>query len=118
MGAFKTTLRISDDAGRNGHEFEALVDTGAAYSMLPESTLRRIGIEPSDTMAVQYGDGRIDRRPIGQAQARVDGRSVVTIVIFGPDNAPPLLGAYTLQGLRLMVDSPNERLIPLPLATV
>lgn len=30
--------------------------------------------------------------------------SNVTIVVFGEDNAPPLLGVYTLEGLALAVD--------------
>ena len=117
MGAFKERVHIADRDGQNGRDFEALVDTGAAYSLLPETVLHGIGIEPFDTMAIQYGDGGLDRRPIGRAEAEIDGRSAETIVIFGPDNAQPLLGAYTLQGLRLMVDSPNERLVPLPVAT-
>ena len=48
----------------------------------------------------------------GQAWATIDGESVVTIVVFGQDEAPPLLGAYTLEGLALTVDPEAQRLVP------
>lgn len=34
--------------------------------------------------------------------------------IFGEDDSPPVLGAYTLEGLALAVDPLNQRLVPLP----
>ena len=34
------------------------------------------------------------------------------IVVFGEDDAPPLLGAYTLEGLALAVDPEAQRLVP------
>ena len=49
---------------------------------------------------------------IGQAWATVDGDSVVTLVVFGGDDAPALLGAYTLEGLVLAVDPVEQRLVP------
>ena len=118
MGRFSTTIRIANWQGENAQEFEAVVDTGAAYSMLPESALREIGIEPVDSQVIRYADGRVDTRPIGWARASTDGRSGEIVVIFGPDNAEPLFGAHSLQSLRLMVDSPNERLVPLPEAAI
>ena len=48
----------------------------------------------------------------GQAWATIDGESVVTIVVFGQDEAPPLLVAYTLEGLALTVDPEAQRLVP------
>ena len=48
----------------------------------------------------------------GEARATIDGDSVTTIVVFGEDNAPALLGAYTLDGLALAVDPVEQRLVP------
>ena len=118
MGAFKTRVQIATKQGENAREIEALVDTGAGYSMLPESILREIGVAPTGSQAIEYADGRVDSRPIGWAEATVDGRSGGVLVIFGPDGMTPLFGAHSLQSLRLMVDSPNERLVPLPTASV
>ncbi len=33
-------------------------------------------------------------------------------MVFGEDNAPVLLGAYTLEGLALAVDPVTQRLVP------
>ena len=118
MGAFKTRVQIATRQGENAREIEALVDTGAAYSMLPESILREIGVTPTGSQAIEYADGRVDSRPIGWAEARIDDQSGGILVIFGPDSMTPLFGAHSLQSLRLMVDSPNERLVPLPTASV
>ncbi len=118
MGAFKTRVRIATRQGENAQEIEALVDTGAAYSMMPESILREIGILPTGSQSIEYADGRVDTRPIGWADAAIDGHSGGILVIFGPDGMTPLFGAHSLQSLRLMVDSPNERLVPLPTASV
>ena len=39
----------------------------------------------------------------GRAWATIDGEREVTIVFFGRDDGPALLGAYTLEGLALAV---------------
>ncbi len=44
----------------------------------------------------------------------MDGREEVTLVVFGEPDAPALLGAYTLEGLRLAADPVSRRLIPVP----
>lgn len=36
----------------------------------------------------------------------------ITLVVFADEEVEPLLGAYSLQGLMLGVESPNERLVP------
>ena len=118
MGAFKTRVRITTREGENAQDIEVLVDTGAAYSMMPESTLREIGVSPIGSQEIEYADGRTDTRAIGRAEARIDGRVGEILVIFGPDGADPLFGAHSVRSLRLMVDSPNERLVPLPRAHV
>ena len=48
----------------------------------------------------------------GQAWASVTGDSVITLVIFGEEDGPALLGAYTLEGLALAVDPVEQRLVP------
>ena len=48
----------------------------------------------------------------GRAWVTMDGETEVTLVVFGPDDAPALLGAYTLKGLALAVDPVEQRLVP------
>ena len=57
-------------------------------------------------------DGRRLELDFGEARAAINGESVTTLVVFGEDDAPALLGAYTLEGLALAVDPVNQRLVP------
>ena len=112
MGTFKWPLRISSMDGQQGQEIDATVDTGAAYTTLPSGLLRKLGIEPMDKGVFLLADGRRVEMDIGRAWATINGTSEITLVVFGEDDAPALLGAYTLEGLRLGVDPVAQRLVP------
>ena len=112
MGTFKWPLRISSLDGQNARDLEATVDTGAAYTTLPARLLRELGVEPAGKRRFLLADeSRVDM-DYGEARATVDGESVTTLVLFGEDDGPPLLGAYTLEGLALAVDPVEQRLVP------
>ena len=112
MGTFTWPLRISSMDGQQTLDIEATVDTGAFYTTLPGRLLRELSIEPIGSRRFLIADGRRVEMEYGQAWATIDGESIVTIVVFGGDNAPPLLGAYTLEGLALAVDPSSQRLVP------
>ena len=61
---------------------------------------------------MRLADGRVVDADIGEARVTVNGESVTTLVVFGEDDAPSLLRAYTLEGLALAVDPVEQRLIP------
>ena len=67
---------------------------------------------PSGKRRFLLADGRRIEMDYGEARATVDGESVTTLVVFGEDGSPPLLGAYTLEGLALAVDPEAQRLVP------
>ena len=112
MGTFEWPLRIAGLNGERSVEIEATVDTGAFYSVMPARMLREIGVERLDRRRMRLADGRVVDADMGEAQVTVGGKSVTTQVIFGEDDAPSLLGAYTLEGLALAVDPVDQRLIP------
>ncbi len=112
MGTFSWPLRIASMDGREAIDIEATVDTGAAFTTLPASLLRELGTEPMGRRTLLQADGRRIEMDYGEARATIDGDSVTTIVVFGEDNAPALLGAYTLNGLALAVDPVEQRLVP------
>jgi len=112
MGTFEWPVRIASLNSERSEAIEATVDTGAFYSMAPASLLQDIGVERSDRRRMRLADGRVVDADIGEARVTVNGASVTTLVVFGEDNAPPLLGAYTLEGLALAVDPVDQRLIP------
>ena len=42
----------------------------------------------------------------------MDGRVTSTVVVFGEDESPALLGVYTLERALLAVDPVGQRLVP------
>ena len=112
MGTFSWPIRITSMDSQQAIELEATVDTGAAYTRLPGQLLRDLAIEPMGRRRFLIADGRRIEMEYGQAWATIGEDSVVTIVVFGEDQAPPLLGAYTLEGLALAVDPVEQRLVP------
>ena len=114
MGMFRIPLRISHPTGGPEREVMVMPDTGSFYTHLPASLLREIGLTPTETEQFELADGSVVERGITEARAAIDGRSVTTIVAFSEDDVEPLLGAYTLEGLRLTVDPVNETLRAAP----
>ena len=112
MGTFRWPLRISSMDGQHSLDIEATVDTGAFYTSLPARLLRELGVETIGSRKFLIADGRQVEMEYGRAWVTIDGESEVTIVVFGEENAPPLLGAYTLEGLALAVDPSSQRLVP------
>ena len=67
---------------------------GAFTWPLPSNLLRELGIEPAGRRQFLVADGR-----------RIE-------MEYGQGEAPPLLGACTLEGLAVAVDSEAQRLVP------
>ena len=112
MGTFSVPVRLSGMNGGAALDIEATVDTGSAYTTLPASQLRELGVEPIDRRRFVLADGHIVETEIGEARATLGDQSVTTVVAFGEEGSPPLLGAYTLEGLGLAVDPILQGLVP------
>ena len=114
MGCFSCALRLTGLDSERTLDLEALVDTGSAYTFVPAHLLEQVGVSPTGSVALKLADGRTARYDIGQAWASVNGESVVTLVVFADDEATILLGAYTLEGLRMAPDPVSQTLVPVP----
>ncbi len=114
MGTFRVTIEVGDPGGQRFETVEALVDTGATYTTISAPPLERLGVVPHARDTFLLADGRRVERDIGRTWVRVDGRVELTLVVFGDPDTPSLLGAYTLEGLRLAADPVGHRLIPVP----
>lgn len=114
MGTFSVEIEIGSPEGSRFETINAFVDTGSSVTAVPASILRRLGVTPLRKQIFELADGREVEEDIGQTWIRLGDRSVITQVMFGNEVVEPLLGAYSLQGLGLAVDSPSERLIPSP----
>ena len=112
MGTFNVQIQVGNLAGNSYVDIEALVDTGASDTLLPQDILRRLGVIPVDRFTYSLADETIVEYEVGEARIRIEGRERTTQVVFGPEGVSPLLGATTLQLFHLGVDPLQERLVP------
>lgn len=91
---------------------DAPVDTGASIASVPGSVLRQLGLSPLALQEFEFGQGEVRRMGVGQTWLRVQGKEVITLVLFNDEGTTPLLGALALEGVFLGVDPSAQRLIP------
>lgn len=114
MGTFAAHIGVSDGNGGAKRWVDALVDTGATFTVLPDSVLReQVGVHPEETMEFTLADGRKAQFGVGEARLSVEGREATSRVVFGEEDQY-LVGATTLQVLGLIPDTTNHKLIPAP----
>ena len=111
MGIFYVPVQVGSPATQLSATVEALVDTGAIYSMMPASLLQGLGLDPGEVVTFDIANGETVDYPTNWATFLAGGRRGMARVIFGPDGEY-LLGATTLEDLRLMVDPIDRRLVP------
>ena len=111
MSMFKVDVGVGNLDGGDLALVLPVVDTGAAHSMLPESLMAQLRIEPRERLRFILADGTRVRYGYGFARFSIDGDERPCPVIFGPDGNY-LLGASTLEAFNLVVDPVGERLAP------
>ena len=114
MGTFNARVGVSDGNGGTTEWVDALVDTGATYSVLPASMLReRIGVQPKESLEFTFATGEQRLLPVGSAHFCVGDREGTSKVVFG-EEGQFLLGATTLQELAMIADTSRHRLVRAP----
>ncbi|MBN8245867.1 MAG: retroviral-like aspartic protease family protein [Verrucomicrobia bacterium] len=97
-----------------------LVDTGSEFTWVPAATLERIGVKrEKKDLAFVMANGQQISRSVGFAIVRVNRAFTVDEVVFAEKGDLLLLGARSLEGLNLAVDSRQKKLVaadPLPAA--
>ena len=112
MGIFFWPMEIYSTDGQRVATVQAMVDTGSSYTVLPTEILRRLGVDSTDALDFELGDGSIVALETGEVRIRVEGRDVTGGVVFGADRTTPLMGSDILQKADLLVDPVAHRLIP------
>lgn len=116
MGTTLVSVRLSNVAEPDRHiDVDMLVDSGAIYSVVPDATLRRIGVEPQLRETFWLADGRRVRRDVGHALFEIEGRRGPSTVVFGRRGDACLLGMIALEELALSLDPLKRRPRPLKL---
>lgn len=111
MGTFTVNIQVGDEQGQTFEDAEAIVDSGATFTVIPASTLRRLGVEPRRRVPFRLANDQIEQRDVGVAIVRFDGHESITSVVFGEEGTV-LLGAVTMEDMLLAIDPINKRLVP------
>ena len=113
MGLTRVTVTLRRLA--NGtFEADFLVDTGATDSLAPGDRLRKVGIQPVGKTVYELADGTVHEYEYGLVEISFMGEITAGRIIFGPDNAEPLLGVTALESVGITVDPANRTLKRLP----
>jgi len=123
MGIFRTQVTIEHTARKGARCIveSVMVDTGSELSWFPADVLESIGIERQFRKRFRQASGAVVEREVGYALLFAAGAWAPDFVVFANPGDLTLLGARSLEGLNLVVDPVNKRLIdagPLPAAFV
>jgi len=114
MGTFYTNCRIENhvDRKKSVEVPKLLVDSGAEFSWINAETLKNIGVkrEKKDYTFVM-ANGQQITRAVGFAIIRVGDAVTIDEVIFGEPGDLEILGARSLEGMNLRVDSRAKKLV-------
>ncbi len=113
MGSFSVPIEIGDLTGTRFVQTEAMVDTGAVFTMLPEDLITGFTLISQEIRQFRLDDESLVEYPVGYLRLRFEQREVFAPVISAPEGTTPLLGATALENALLGVDPHNERLIPI-----
>lgn len=95
MGQFRVTMTLNPRVEGEPRRLEAIVDTGAGYTVVPRPVLDALGCEPHRMQPVRFADGRVEEWPVAEVEVECEGRR-----------------ATKLEELGLGVDPINRRLVP------
>ncbi len=124
MGTFYVGCRIDNhvDRSKSARVSRLLVDTGSEFTWISEKTLNKIGVTPEKKdIPFVMANGQKITRTVGFAIIHVNRAFTVDEVVFAQKGDMQLLGARTLEGLNLRVDSRGKKLVaagPVSAATV
>jgi len=109
MGMTYVTVEVSKTRRGPRERVRLLVDTGAADSILPLRFLRRLGVRSEWREEYELANGEPMVRDVGRMYVHYLGRSMETLAVFGEPGDMSVLGAYSMEGLRLEVDPHSGR---------
>ena len=118
----RLTNAVDEDLARRGmlapdqvrtYETEALVDTGATRTVVPQHVVQRLGLAVLSELTVQYADGRPEVVGVtGPLVVEIQGRRAGDEALVTGDDV--LIGQTVLEKMDWVVDCNGQRLIQNP----
>ncbi|MEA3355721.1 MAG: aspartyl protease family protein [Candidatus Bipolaricaulota bacterium] len=85
-------------------ELEALVDTGATFTKIPESLASALGLQAKYETNVELADGRQVKRGLALAEVELEKVERPVLIAIGGEEEKPLIGYTTLEVLGFKVN--------------
>ena len=115
MGATYVTVTIRNPAAPERHwTGRFLVDTGAIDSLVPRPHLQAIGLQPLAQEEYVLADGSPITLDTTVGRIEFLGKIVGGTLVFGDEDAEPLLGVTAPESGGFEVDPRTQQLKPLP----
>ena len=115
MGATHVTVTIRNPSDPDRFwEGLFLVDTGATDSLVPRKHLESIGLIAKGKRSHELADGNELQLDVTGAEIEFMGDWTAGTVIFGDNDAEPILGVNALESVGIEVDPRSQRLKRLP----
>src|SRR5258705_5644044 len=113
-GLTHVAVKLKSFVSNDTYEAEFLVDSGATDLLVPAAELIRIGVQPVGRMAYELANGTVQEDQFGLAEISFMNEVTAGRVIFGPENAQPILGVTALESVGVVIDPANRTLKRLP----
>ncbi len=115
MGLTHVTVSLkANQTAKEKYEADFLVDTGATDCLAPASALEKAGIVRRGKMTYELADGKKTVYDFGLVEIEFMGELTSGRVIFGPDDAEPILGVTALVSVGILVDPVEQTLKRMP----
>ena len=112
MGLTHITAAVINPADpKKRVRMEFLVDSGAIYSVVPQTVLKKLGIKPCGSKEFTLADGTKIMRRFGNALFTFQKTPGASPVIFGEKGDTPLLGMVSLEALGYILDPLRRELL-------
>ena len=111
MGITYVEAEVSNEAGMV-QKVRFLVDSGAAYSVLPQEVWRALGLRPTRNVDFALADGSIIQRDVSHCFIKFQDERAPSPVVLGEANDAALLGTLTLEIMGLVLDPFQRTLRP------
>ncbi len=98
-------------------EIEAVIDTGATMTELPQNIVDELGLRKIREARVRYANNSTESKSVyGGVTVEIKGRIGTFDVLAEVEGAQPLIGQVVLEILDLVVDPRTRTLIPNPMS--
>jgi predicted aspartyl protease len=112
MGMVYVEMEVRREGGP-AETVSFLVDSGAAYSVLPTAVWQALGLKATRSMGFVLADGTAIRREVSHCLFRYRDIEAPSPVVLGQPRDAALLGTITLETMGLMLDPFERELRPM-----